>query len=50
MSNPNKKYLVTYTCEYEVEALDEDEAIDQAIEIHFELPNGSWEAELNENN
>ncbi len=46
MTSPMKRYLVTYTAEYEVEALDEDEAIDQAIEIHFELPNGSWEAEL----
>jgi hypothetical protein len=41
-----KKYLVTYTAEYEVEALDEDEAIDQAIEIHFELPDGVWEATI----
>jgi hypothetical protein len=41
-----KKYVVTYTAEYVVEALDEEEAIDQAIEIHFELPDGSWEATL----
>ena len=46
VNNPKKKFIVTYTAEYEVEALDEDEAIDQAIEIHFELPNGSWEAEV----
>jgi hypothetical protein len=39
-----KKYLVTYTCEYEVEALDEDEAIDMALEYHANLPDGAWEA------
>jgi hypothetical protein len=38
-----KKYLVTYTAEYEVEALDEDEAIAMAIEIHEDLPDGIWE-------
>ncbi len=41
-----KKYLVTYVCEYEVEALDEDEAIDLAIERHFKLPDGDWEATI----
>jgi hypothetical protein len=39
-----KKYLVTYVCEYEVEALDEDEAIDVALEYHAQLPDGVWEA------
>jgi hypothetical protein len=39
-----KKYLVTYVCEYEVEALDEDEAIDNALEYHAQLPDGGWEA------
>jgi hypothetical protein len=41
-----KKYLVTYVCEYEVEALDEDEAIDIALEYHANLPDGVWEANL----
>lgn len=45
---PMKKYTVKYSAEYEVEALDEDEAIDAAIEIHFDMPDGSWEAELSE--
>jgi hypothetical protein len=38
-----KKYVVTYTCEYEVNALDADEAIDLAIEIHSDMPDGVWE-------
>jgi hypothetical protein len=41
-----KQYLVTYVCEYEVEALDEDEAIDIALEMHAELPDGAWEVTL----
>ena len=41
-----KQYLVTYVCEYEVEALDEDEAIDIALEYHAELPDGVWEVTL----
>jgi hypothetical protein len=43
--SPMKKYIVSYTAQYEVEALDEDEAVDQAIEIHFDVPDGIWEAE-----
>ena len=38
-----KKYIVSYTCEYEVEALDEDEAIAEAIAIHEDMPDGFWE-------
>ena len=41
-----KSYLVTYVCEYEVQALDEDEAIDIALEYHANLPDGVWEATL----
>jgi hypothetical protein len=41
-----KKYLVTYVCEYDVEALDEDEAIDLALEYHAQLPDGVWEATI----
>lgn len=41
-----KKYVVIYTAEYEVEALDEDEAIDMAIEYHSKLPEGNWEATI----
>lgn len=40
-----KKYVVTYVCEYDVEALDEDEAIDMALEYHAQLPDGVWEAQ-----
>lgn len=43
--SPMKKYIVTYTAHYEVEALDVEEAIDTAIEIHFDMPDGDWEAE-----
>ncbi len=43
MTSPMKRYLVTYTAEYEVEALDEDEAIAEAIAIHEDLPDGVWE-------
>ena len=41
-----KKFIVTYTAEYEVEALDKEEAIDLAIEEHFDLPNGDWSAKV----
>jgi hypothetical protein len=50
MSDPNgkvgtmKRYRVDYTASYWVEALDEDEAIDLAIEEHSKLPDGDWEA------
>ncbi len=39
-----KRYRVDYTASYWVEALDEDEAIDLAIEEHSKLPDGDWEA------
>jgi hypothetical protein len=38
------KYRVDYTASYWVEAEDEAEAIDLAIEEHFEMPDGDWEA------
>jgi hypothetical protein len=38
------KYQVTYTAVYYVDAKNEDEALDLAIEQHSELPDGSWEA------
>ena len=37
-------YQVTYQASYYVEASNEDEALDLAIEQHSELPDGSWEA------
>lgn len=39
-------YLVKYEAEYVVEADNEEDAIDAAIELHFKAPDGSWEAEL----
>lgn len=38
------KYEVRYEATYWVEANDEDEAIDLAIEQHSENPDGSWDA------
>jgi hypothetical protein len=38
------QYQVTYTAVYYVDAKDEDEALDLAIEQHSELPDGGWEA------
>jgi hypothetical protein len=40
-----KVYEVSYTATYYVEAEDEDEAIELAIEEHYENPDGSWEIE-----
>lgn len=37
-------YQVDYVATYYVEANDEDEAIDLAIEIHNEMPDGDWQA------
>lgn len=37
------KYEVIYTATYWVEAEDEDEAEDLAIEQHEDLPDGVWE-------
>jgi hypothetical protein len=40
------RYLVTYYCEIEVEALDEDEAIEIGIQEWEDQPDGSWDATL----
>lgn len=40
------QYLVKYEAEYLVEADNEEEAIDAAIELHFKAPDGDWSAEL----
>ena len=39
-----KRYRVDYTASYWVEAEDEAQAIDLAIDEHFEMPDGDWEA------
>ena len=39
-------WQVEYSATYWVEAETEDEAIDLAMEQHSEMPDGSWEAEL----
>lgn len=39
-----KIYQVNYNATYWVEAPDEDTAIEQAIEIHSNLPDGDWQA------
>lgn len=44
------KYLVTYYCEIEVEADNEDEAIEYGISDWMEAPDGSWDAKLIEEN
>ena len=38
------KYLVTYNVEIEVEADNEEEAIDYAIDEWSDQPDGVWEA------
>lgn len=38
-----KKYVVNYYATYWVEAEDEDQAIELAIECHEDLPDGTWE-------
>lgn len=38
-----KKYVVNYYASYWVEAEDEDQAIELAIECHEDLPDGFWE-------
>jgi hypothetical protein len=40
-----KVYEVSYIAYYYVEADDEDEAIELAIEEHENLPDGSWQVE-----
>lgn len=44
------KYEVSYTAYYFVEADNEDEAIELAMEEHYENPDGSWEIENEESN
>jgi hypothetical protein len=39
-----KVWQVEYSAAYWVEATSEDEAIDKAMELHADLPDGSWEA------
>lgn len=41
-----KSWQVEYSATYWVEAETEEEALDLAIEQHSEMPDGSWEAEL----
>ena len=43
-SNDLKVWQVEYNAAYWVEATSEDEAIDKAMELHADLPDGSWEA------
>jgi hypothetical protein len=43
-SNDLKVWQVEYSATYWVEATNEDEAIEKAIEEHADLPDGSWEA------
>lgn len=39
-------WQVEYNATYWVEAETEDEAIEKAIEIHADMPDGDWNAEL----
>jgi hypothetical protein len=39
-----KTWQVEYSATYWVEATNEEEAIEKAIESHADLPNGDWEA------
>lgn len=39
-----KTYQVEYSATYWVEANSEDEAIELAMEEHYDTPDGSWEA------
>jgi hypothetical protein len=43
-SNDLKTWQVEYSATYWVEATNEEEAIELAIESHADLPNGDWEA------
>jgi hypothetical protein len=45
-SNDLKTWQVEYNATYWVEATNEEEAIELAIESHADLPNGDWEANL----
>lgn len=40
------KYEVTYTATYWVEADNPEEAVERAIEVHEDLPDGYWEPVL----
>jgi hypothetical protein len=44
-----KSWTVLYSCEYDVVAETEDEAIELALEMHANLPDGVWEAIEEEN-
>ena len=45
MTNIEKKtYQVEYSATYWVEAETEEEAIELAIELHADLPDGDWNA------
>jgi hypothetical protein len=39
-----KVWQVSYNATYWVEATSEEEAIDKAMEVHADLPDGDWEA------
>lgn len=39
-----KSYQVTYTATYWVDAESEDEAIEKAIIVHEDMPDGDWDA------
>jgi hypothetical protein len=43
-SDDLKTWQVEYSATYWVEATSEEEAIDLAIEQHSDLPNGDWNA------
>jgi hypothetical protein len=43
VNNPKKKFIVTYTAQYDVEADSSPEAMDIGQEIHAHLPDGFWE-------
>jgi hypothetical protein len=44
ISVDEKTWQVEYSAAYWVKATSEDEAIEKAMEQHFDLPDGSWEA------
>jgi hypothetical protein len=47
------RYEVEYSAWYEVESdvpLTEDEVIEQAVEQHGDMPNGTWSLEYQEEN
>jgi hypothetical protein len=46
MTGTKQSWQVTYEATYWVQASTEEEAIDLAIDKHYELPDGDWSAEL----